>query len=50
MSVSYQLREAANDPLVLKKAISALRDYSLIHRESAVHTLSIHRLVQAVLK
>ena len=45
-----QLQAMASDPLGLNKAIRALRAYSLLHRDSATHTLTIHRLVQAVLK
>ena len=45
-----QLQATASDPLALNKAITALRAYSLLHRDSAMHTLTIHRLVQAVLK
>jgi tetratricopeptide (TPR) repeat protein len=44
------LQAVANDPLALNKAIAALGAYSLIRRDSAEKTLSIHRLVQAVLR
>jgi hypothetical protein len=45
-----QLQATAGDPLALNKAFTALRAYSLLHRDSVTHTLTIHRLVQAVLK
>lgn len=45
-----QLQAIASDPLAMNKAITALRKYSLISRDSTTHTLTIHRLVQAVLK
>src|SRR6266571_3245145 len=45
-----QLRATASDPLALNKAITALLEYSVLHRDSAAHTLTIHCLVQAVLK
>ena len=44
------LQAAARDPMVLNKAIAALGAYSLIRRDPAERTLSIHRLVQAVLR
>jgi tetratricopeptide (TPR) repeat protein len=45
-----QLQATARDPLALNKAIMVLRAYSLVSRDSTTHTLTIHRLVQAVLK
>ena len=44
------LAELTTDPLALNEAIMALRAYSLISRDGSEKTLSIHRLVQAVLK
>jgi tetratricopeptide (TPR) repeat protein len=44
------LQATARDPLALNKAIAALGAYSLIRRDPAEKTLSIHRLVQAVLR
>ncbi len=40
----------AKDPLALDEAIAVLGAYSLIHRNAKEKTLSIHRLVQAVIK
>lgn len=48
-----QLAPVSADPYLLNQAIEALRAYSLIHREAtseAGSLLSVHRLVQAVLK
>ena len=45
-----QLQATASDPLALNKAITALRAYSLLNRDATNKTLSIHRLVQAVLR
>jgi tetratricopeptide (TPR) repeat protein len=45
-----QLQAMASDPLALNRAITALRAYSLLRRDSEGKTLSIHRLVQIVLK
>jgi tetratricopeptide (TPR) repeat protein len=39
----------AADPFLLSQAIEALRVYSLIQRDPRTQTLSVHRLVQAVL-
>src|SRR6266581_3329249 len=44
------LGEMASDPLKLDNIIELLLRYSLIRRTSEVKSLSIHRLVQAVLK
>ena len=38
------------DALELDEALAVLRKYSLLHRNSETHMLTIHRLVQAVLK
>jgi len=44
------LGPALADDLARNDAIAALLDYSLVRRDSASHVLSLHRLVQAVLK
>jgi tetratricopeptide (TPR) repeat protein len=44
------LREVSIDALLLNKAIAALSAYSLIRRDLSEKTLSVHRLVQAVLR
>jgi DNA-binding XRE family transcriptional regulator/tetratricopeptide (TPR) repeat protein len=44
------LSPVAADAFKLNQAIEALRAYSLIRRDSKGKTLSIHRLIQAVLK
>jgi len=44
------LEPVASDPLEWNAAIEALRNYSLIRRDPEAKTLTIHRLVQAVLK
>ena len=44
------LLPVAADALLLNQAIEALRAYSLIRRNPKEKTLSIHRLVQAVLQ
>jgi hypothetical protein len=43
------LAPVASDSFQLNQALEALRAYSLVHRNPAEKTLSIHRLVQAVL-
>src|SRR5205823_10814863 len=45
-----QLAPVAADPLLLNAAIESLRAYSLVGRSRSTQTLSIHRLVQAVLE
>jgi tetratricopeptide (TPR) repeat protein len=45
-----QLAVFATDELAFNEAISALHAYSLVRRDLADKTLSLHRLVQAVLK
>ncbi|MGH2479746.1 MAG: tetratricopeptide repeat protein, partial [Ktedonobacteraceae bacterium] len=40
----------AADPLQFHAAIKALLSYSLLQRNATAHTLTVHRLVQAVLK
>jgi tetratricopeptide (TPR) repeat protein len=44
------LAPVAADPLYLNDAIGVLRKYSLVKRDPETKTLSIHRLVQQVLK
>ncbi len=44
------LEPLASDAFLLNQAIEALRAYSLLRRDSQAKVLSIHRLVQAVLK
>ncbi len=44
------LAPVAADALLLNRAIEALRAYSLVQRDPKEQTLSIHRLVQAVLQ
>ncbi len=44
------LAPVAADPLLLNNALEVLRKYSLLKRNSEKKTLSIHRLVQQVLK
>ena len=41
---------AAADPFKLNEALEVLRRYSLVRRDASTHMLSIHRLVQTVLK
>jgi len=45
-----RLQEIAADPLRLNVAIAVLRTHSLVQRDSGASTLSIHRLVQAVVR
>jgi tetratricopeptide (TPR) repeat protein len=42
--------ELATDPFQFNDAIKALQTYSLLQRNANTHTLTIHRLVQVVLK
>jgi Tetratricopeptide repeat/NB-ARC domain len=44
------LRRTAVDPLKLNEALRELLRYSLVQRDADSHTLTIHHLVQAVLK
>src|SRR6266571_4578428 len=44
------LQHVANDPFELNAAIEELRKFSLIRRDPETKTLTIHRLVQEVLK
>jgi tetratricopeptide (TPR) repeat protein len=44
------LAPVAADPLLLNEAIAVLRKYSLVKRDAEAKTLSVHRLVQQVLK
>jgi tetratricopeptide (TPR) repeat protein len=44
------LGPVAFDPFLLGQAIEALRAYSLVGRDPSLQTLSVHRLVQAVVR
>ncbi len=44
------LAPLATNPLALDSAIAVLRTFSLLRRDAETHTLSMHRLVQSVLK
>lgn len=44
------LAPVAANPVALDAALAALRTFSLLRRNMETHTLSMHRLVQAVLK
>ncbi len=44
------LQPVAGDPITLDATIVTLRRFSLIHRNSGTNLLSMHRLVQAVLR
>ncbi|HEU5378618.1 MAG TPA: tetratricopeptide repeat protein [Ktedonobacteraceae bacterium] len=44
------LASAATDPLRFNEAIATLRAHSLLTRDPVAHTLSVHRLVQAILR
>lgn len=44
------LGPVAADPAALDLALAALRRFSLVTRQPETHTLSVHRLVQAVLR
>ncbi len=44
------LGPVVSDAFLLGQAIEALRAYSLIRRDPSTHTLSVHRLVQAVVR
>lgn len=48
--LSSILQPVSADPLILDEALAALRKYSLLHRNPATRTFTVHRLVQAVLK
>jgi tetratricopeptide (TPR) repeat protein/transcriptional regulator with XRE-family HTH domain len=45
-----ELREALEEPLGWQEMIGLLRRYSLLEREGATKSLSVHRLVQAALR
>jgi tetratricopeptide (TPR) repeat protein len=48
--LSPRLQQIADDPALLDVMIGALRRFSLIRRNAETKTLTIHRLVQAVLR
>jgi nucleoside phosphorylase len=45
-----ELRKMGRDPLAFDEAVHTLLSYSLIRRDASMATLSIHRLVQVVLR
>ncbi|HEY0757269.1 MAG TPA: FxSxx-COOH system tetratricopeptide repeat protein, partial [Ktedonobacteraceae bacterium] len=49
LHLGQHLPVLGTDPWLLDEAIGVLRMYSLVRRDSATHTLSMHRLVQVVL-
>ena len=49
-SLGPELQAVAQNPLALNQAIGVLLSYSLLKRQPEAHLLSMHRLVQAVLK
>lgn len=44
------LAPVAADPLAFDEALAVLRSYSLVHRHADTRTLTVHRLVQVVLR
>ena len=44
------LQPLATDPILLDEVLGLLRKFSLAYRDSSTNTLSVHRLVQAVLQ
>jgi len=48
--LSPTLQPVASDPFLLDETLVILRKFSLVHRNSNTNTLSIHRMVQAVLQ
>ena len=50
VELSPILQPVTTDPLKLASAIQELRKYSLVRRNPEANTLTVHRLVQAVLK
>jgi tetratricopeptide (TPR) repeat protein len=50
MKLGSALQPLANDPTLLREAVGELSRFSLIRRSPDHHALSMHRLVQAVLK
>lgn len=49
-SLGTTFEELASDRLAFEEALKVLLSYSLIQRDASMHMLSIHRLVQVVLK
>ena len=49
-TLSDILSAVTDDPVVINEVLEPLTRYSLIHRDIDVHTYSIHRLVQEVIK
>ena len=50
LELAPTLQMVVSDPFMLDTACSVLRRYSLVRRNPGIKTLSVHRLVQAVLK
>ncbi len=50
VALGPELQAVAQSPLAFNQAIGVLLSYSLLKRNAEEHLLSIHRLVQAVLK
>ncbi|HEY6540972.1 MAG TPA: tetratricopeptide repeat protein, partial [Ktedonobacteraceae bacterium] len=48
--LGWRLQEVVSDPLAFERVIGELRKYSLVRRNSDGATLTIHRLVQDVIK
>ena len=48
--LGQEVQALSTNPLAFNRAIEVLRSYSLIQRNPTEHLLSVHRLVQAVLK
>ena len=48
--LGQEVQALSTNPLAFNRAIEALHSYSLIKRNPTEHLLSVHRLVQAVLK
>jgi tetratricopeptide (TPR) repeat protein len=48
--LGQEIQHLSANPLVFDKALKALLSYSLIQRNPTAHLLSVHRLVQAVIR
>jgi transcriptional regulator with XRE-family HTH domain len=49
-SLGSTLEELSSDPLAFQHALKALLSFSLIQRKATAHTLTIHRLVQVMMR
>ncbi|GER91758.1 hypothetical protein KDW_59200 [Dictyobacter vulcani] len=49
-ALGFALRNSFSDPVALDQAIAELRKYSILRKTDHSHTLTIHRLVQDVIK